>query len=278
MFFNNMNILLYTHITYYHLMRNLSVPGINIFIIDKNDITKDSISNIIEKNQINLIIPLHYQQMKHILELKEQIPENIQTICSNNYSIIEIFMNKINFIEFMINNKLDTYIPKVYWTNKKNYNDVISPFIFKIAMAATGEGSFICHNCSYINAIQRIHKGKDYIIQEYISGNEEYAFHSYIDHGKIKWWRCYKLTNDSDFFIQKGHMKSYEKVGNIDYSVFETIFSIVDYVGFACIDFKIKDNVIKIFEINPRFGGSLLRNQDDMHDLIKFIGTYYCSK
>ena len=180
-------------------------------------------------------------------------------------------MDKVNFVEFMMDNNLNNYIPKVYSTYKKNYYNGNAPFIFKLAMTATGDGSFICHNSSYLNAIRKMNKNKHYIIQEYISGKEEYSSHLFINNGKILWSRCYKLTSNDDYFIQKGRMKSYEKINDFDYSVFETIFSIVNYTGFACIDYKIKDGVIKIFEINPRFGGSLLNDEEDMVDLIQFI-------
>ena len=56
-----MNILLYTHITYYHLIKNISVPNVNIFIIDKDDLNKNSISEIVQKHHIDIIIPIHYQ-------------------------------------------------------------------------------------------------------------------------------------------------------------------------------------------------------------------------
>ena len=266
-----MNILVYTNRSNHDLLINLSVPNINIFIINKEDLIYESIKSIITKNKINVIIPVHYQQAKCIIELNGFISSTIKLICPTNYKIMETFINKINFIEFMMVNKLDKYIPTVYSTHNKIYNNVNAPYIFKLAQSFAGYGSFICHNNSYVDAIRKMNFGKQYILQEYIQGHEEYSAHLFIDQGKIKWSRCYKMTNEHEFFIQKGHMNSYEKINDIDYSIFETIFSLVNYTGMACIDFKYKDGVIKIFEINPRFGGSLLRNHDDLCDLIKFI-------
>lgn len=38
------------------------------------------------------------------------------------------------------------------------------------------------------------------------------------------------------------------------------IFKEINYTGMACVDFKIANGELKIFEINSRFGGTIVRN------------------
>ena len=38
------------------------------------------------------------------------------------------------------------------------------------------------------------------------------------------------------------------------------IYKFLAYTGVTCVDFKICDGKLKIFEINPRFGGTVVKN------------------
>ena len=56
--------------------------------------------------------------------------------------------------------------------------------------------------------------------------------------------------------------------GSPHHALFAAILDLLDYEGVACIDFKVADGRPQIFEINPRFGGSLCR------DATAFIQAY----
>ena len=48
---------------------------------------------------------------------------------------------------------------------------------------------------------------------------------------------------------------------DLDVEIFKDIFKMLNYSGFACVDFTIVNEIPYIFEINPRPGGSLIRNE-----------------
>ncbi len=83
----------------------------------------------------------------------------------------------------------------------------------------------------------------------------------------------YFYTNNNNC-IKRGAIKNYKIINNLDNvndSIFDNIFKKLNYNGFATADFTISDNIIKIFEINPRPGGSLVLNKDVFKSFIEII-------
>jgi predicted ATP-grasp superfamily ATP-dependent carboligase len=99
----------------------------------------------------------------------------------------------------------------------------------------------------------------NFIIQEYIADKIEYIGNFVVNNGIIKYVNFLKLVYNNKFFIHKSIINEFEYV-EIDIEIFEIIFKKLNYTGAACANFKIKNNLIKIFEINPRFGGTFIRN------------------
>lgn len=119
------------------------------------------------------------------------------------------------------------------------------------------------------------------IVQEYIPNVEEFVSHIVVINGSIKICITYKYI-----FNDNTHIKSYPlntnnvikvNIDKIYIDIMEKFLSKCSYNGVCNIDFIIdsKGN-IKIFEINPRFGGSLIRdNNEDLHNtLIELLFKY----
>ena len=237
--------------------------------INDNDVKL--IKNI--PNDINniIVIPLSFKIIEYILS-KNLKSENI--LCPNKYEIIEILNNKIKFYFFMIENNFSNLIPKMYVINNKLINKIEWPAIYKLPKAYGGKESFICFN---ENDLKKKNKDKEYFLQEYIINKEEHSANLFIINGSIVWSVCYKIKNNLDYYIQKGKMSNYEKV-TLSLEVFEPIFIKLNYIGPVCIDFKLNNNnEIKIFEINPRFGGTFIHSKDFI-ELINFIKEYFIDK
>ena len=175
--------------------------------------------------------------------------------------------------------------PKLY-SLKNNKKKIIEPIkypcIFKLAKTYSGMGSHIINNKKELLECEENHKTHQSFVQEYIYDKDklEYAAHMFIVNGNIKWGVVYKMIHPSKLFIQRGKMDEYEKIDNFDFSTFEKIFQVIKYTGFVCIDFKIigDNGNIKIFEINPRLGGTLVNNIDDFNSLTKYVSEYYSQK
>jgi predicted ATP-grasp superfamily ATP-dependent carboligase len=292
-------------------IKNIKVSNIKVYITSTDNI--DELLNLLKSKKIYILIPCRFDQMRFITTNYDKIKKAVKNIiCPKNYDIIELLDNKIKFREFMINNKFQNLIPitykisnyiehkttSIYTQNKQNsetkegpklyslrnktkvLEPIVYPCIFKLAKTHSGLGSYICKNKNELLECQKIHKTDQSFVQEYIYdiNQYEYAVHMFIYKGNIKWSVCYKLTHPSKLFIQRGKMDEYEKIDKFDYSTFEKIFKVVNYTGFTCIDFKMIDNNIKIFEINPRLGGTLVNNLEDFNLLIKCVSDHYSNE
>lgn len=190
-------------------------------------------------------------------------PYDIENIVPNALILknnLQPFANKHNFSRHMKQLGLQHFIPKDF----VSIDTATFPCIIKKPDSLGGNGTYICYSRN------------DYVadpssqIQEYIRHCNEYSAHGFLLKGQLKWVVYYKIQHDDVDYIQCGKMIGYEKVMDINYKdVIEKIMC--GFTGFMCMDFKILSNgSLKIFEINPRLGGSLVCGNDFRH-LLEFL-------
>ncbi|VBB17918.1 ATP-grasp domain protein [Yasminevirus sp. GU-2018] len=204
-------------------------------------------------------------------------------ILNSNNDVITTLSNKCLFAKFMMENFAD-FVPKTIHINLPNYSYVDSDYlsdrkngksrkmIVKPARGAGGRGISIVHE---------IPNTKDHIVvSDYVEHTEHYAGHMIINRGKIlKQIYFRENTDGTSEFIKRGRTLNYVELEthdminelNVNLSIFENIFKHLDYSGFVCIDFIIKDRKPIIFEINPRPGGSLIHNERRCLEFFKTI-------
>jgi predicted ATP-grasp superfamily ATP-dependent carboligase len=178
-------------------------------------------------------------------------------IFKNNIDNIDILDNKSKFSKYMMNNFINN-ISKIYYYNfnDETYinNDTNNrPLIKKNNYSFAGFGIMI---------MDKINKIKNIVISEYINHTSYFVGHFIVLNGIIL-DKIYFFSNIMpECKILKGNITNYiiyENL-NVDESIFNNIFNNLNYCGFACCDFIIVNDIIKIFEINPRIGGSLINN------------------
>jgi len=274
-----MNILFYSPLfhDWIDCIKKIKIPNVQIYITSSTD--ANELVKLIKEKNISILIPCRYKQMKFIITHYDQIRRRVKKIiCPKNYDNVDLFDNKIKFREFMIKNKFQNLIPNTYKINNletiKNVEPIVYPCIFKLAKTYSGTGSHICLNKQDVLDCEKLHKVRQIFIQEFIYEKNEYAAHMFISSGIIQWGVCYKMIHPSNLFIQKGKMDEYEKINNFDFNIFSEIFKVINYTGFVCIDFKIVNGDVIIFEVNPRLGGTLVNNQDDFTKVIKYVSEY----
>jgi hypothetical protein len=92
-------------------------------------------------------------------------------------------------------------------------------------------------------------------VQEPIYGRDEYVEHVVVCAGAVKARVRFAVRLGGDLIIKRGLLAGEEITAD---GVLDPIFKRLDYTGFACVNFKLIDGAPKIFEINPRMGGSLV--------------------
>lgn len=171
--------------------------------------------------------------------------------------------NKSLFAQFMITNGLADSIPETYY-----YHTECSTIPKKTKFIRKPDISFGGNQISILKHLPRTIQ-HNCIISRYIPHKEYYVGHYLVIGGKIamKTYFCTKKAKK----IQKGPIGDYTEVTLNHDEIFDHIFSLLKYEGFACSDFTIINGKIKIFEINPRIGGSLIRNRDVMQRFLDFL-------
>jgi carbamoylphosphate synthase large subunit len=212
--------------------------------------------------------------------IDNKIPENtillslyidkISNIKSNNMEfIIETLNHKSNFANYLKNINLDIYIPTIY--DQKTLDKNSFPIIIKDNVNLAGIGTKVFKNYEeYISYFYNKNLN-DKIIQKYILSEKEYSGHYLCKNGKIIHSVIFEQKT-KQYEIKRGALTNYTVSSKLkDIHVFEQILEKTNYNGFCCFDYvyEIDTDNLKIFEMNPRIGGTLIKNRKYFFEFIE---------
>lgn len=154
--------------------------------------------------------------------------------------------------------------PRYYY--KKNRKMIVKPNV-----GCAGYRISIIHSLKNIDP----NLSNDLVVTEYIDHTKFYSGHFLVKSGQI-YNHVYFCTDIKLGTLVKGRIENYislKKLETSDETIFEKIFKKLNYSGIACANFTIVNGVIKIFEINPRIGGSLVNNALYLKEFVETIIT-----
>ena len=184
---------------------------------------------------------------------------------------LELANDKIAFNEF-----LDLYGFEKHLPNSIDGTEF--PCVLKKSVDCGGQNTILIHDTDELKSLEKLVKRDDYFIQPFVTGDTEYTDHIFYDEGIL--YSCtIRFQMNEDFYVRGVKMQPYknvqiEIVPSLYSDVFEEILSKLGYTGLCCFNYKIVEDRPIIFELNPRFGGSLPR---DINRLVATIENYYCS-
>jgi len=209
--------------------------------------------NEIDLNDFDLVVPLTIHAQKYINAHPELLTEQ-KALIPSNYCI-DLCNDKESLQYFLAKNGFEKFTPKIN-------GNLGSSYILKKKIGAWGEGISIINDSETERAhISEIESG-DYFKQEYIEGQDEYSAHIIFSDKKVAFLRTLKFTFRDRYFVRG---KNFEPISTevVDHSLFKGLFKdILDklvYQGICCFNYKIVNHEPKIFEINPRYGGTMTR-------------------
>lgn len=178
-------------------------------------------------------------------------PRNLFQTAQTSIDILNIV-----FAIFMMANFKEN-IPETYYYSFneysfEEYSDFSQKMILKPAIGYAGNG---------IKIITVIEKLPSVVISKYISHEIYYSGHFLVNKGQIIKKLYFQAETKDPNFIARGGIRGYTVVEVLNDDIFENIFISLEYSGFVCVDFTIKNTNIIIFEINPRLGGSLVHSE-----------------
>lgn len=101
----------------------------------------------------------------------------------------------------------------------------------------------------------------DSFCQRAVEGTDEYVLHLLRVDGRVRYQLCYRYDMGEKLVV-RGEAASPRLIEPADPApAFATCVAILDALGFegtCCFNYKLEDGALRIIELNPRFGGSLV--------------------
>lgn len=210
------------------------------------------------------------------------LKDDPRAIFKTDMKFVNVIEDKCLFALFMMQNFPQNIPETIYikrelpsenhfYVNRYYHKDRIKKIIQKKAIGAGG------NDVKIVNEVDKF--DINFVASEYIEHSHFYTSHCLVINGTIVKHIYFRAqTHNRPNFIQRGKIKNYEilteddfKELTVDLDVFEQIFKKLNYSGFACPNFIIKDKHIVIFEINARPGGSLIIHPSYCHDFFQMI-------
>ncbi|HEY1047010.1 MAG TPA: hypothetical protein VGF79_11265 [Bacteroidia bacterium] len=223
------------------LIKHLKASGIQVQFED--------IENIDYNEQ--LVVPLTINDLKIYSRNKDKFKRNMVPVPSD--SAFEICHNKGLFNEFMVNNGFGNLVPSHKLPDLGKF-----PYVLKKKMDEGGVETYMVSNQNDLNLLGSKIFDPSYQVEEFLPGRREYATHVLFKDGKIV-----SAVNICYLFETGSYVKGKDKyickyiTTNPHLKQFSEVLNTMGYEGICCFNYKEIKGVPKIFEINPRFGGSL---------------------
>jgi hypothetical protein len=171
-----------------------------------------------------------------------------------------ILADKNAFQAYMVENGLMSYAPETY----SGPDDAVFPCVAKRLDLSASVGVELATSRAHLEEILRsgLFSGRPSLLQALIPGTVEYATFCVCDGGRILWDCTFASTMSGPAVIKNEDNGKDRRIVATPPDVlkqFETVLAPMRYRGPCVIDYKIADDGrVKIFEINPRLGGTLL--------------------
>lgn len=178
-------------------------------------------------------------------------------------AVIDLCNDKLALNRFLISKGFGSYIPKVD-------SDFSFPYVLKKRIDNWGINSFVIRNKADESRHAEALASEAYFRQEYVGGLHEYSSYIIVKNRRIVFLKSLKFTFAEPYLIhgKYGRLSHVELVDHDHLRTdFERILNILDYKGLCTIDYKITQDGIKLFEINPRCGG---RTNQFINSILEF--------
>jgi hypothetical protein len=197
----------------------------------------------------DLVVPLYIRDLKYLNEVKHLIRDNPIPIPS--VESISLCDDKFIFNQALIAKGFASFIPRV--------DGVLAfPYMLKKRVDDSSRIAHMISNSDEEQFFNNVISSPEYFRQEMIRGDREYATHILIKDRKITHSINIEYVFDTDLPIKGKNKAIYTKISRCPYlDTFASILTALDFEGLCCVNYKEVDSQPLIFEINPRFGGSL---------------------
>ena len=174
---------------------------------------------------------------------------------------LRILNNKREFQSYIESNGLDRYCPPCYACPE----DATFPCVVKRLDLSGSVGIEVAASRRHLDDILRtpVFAGRPYLLQALVLGELEYATFCVADRGRITWHWTFVSTMAGPAVVKTEDNDKDRRTIEAAPGVLQQIEAVLRPLAFGgpCIvNYKMRENGdVQVFEINPRFGGSLLQ-------------------
>lgn len=221
--------------------------------LSSDDVSFGSFRNsALNPDSFDLVVPLTLSDIRWLnspagasLRGKSLVPSDESIALCND---------KLTFAELLISQGFGIHVPNITGPFE-------CPYILKRRIGEWGVDSVLITD----RVMAQEHLGRmfaaDGFRQKYITGRSEFATHLLATGSEITYCGTVEAEFDSDRFVfSRSEQPKVRRA--VDHSrhlgLFSRILRKLEFEGLCCFDYKLCDGVVQIFELNPRFGGSLL--------------------
>ena len=206
----------------------------------------------IESPDVDVILPFNFDEYELIgasayAQKKSAIP---------SADLVKLADDKLAFNKWLASTEHSLCLP----TPLDGVRTLTFPLIWKKRTDECGVNSHIFKTVLDFESADVDLQNDEYLLQAYIPGDEEFVSHTISFGGVIVYCETNRQIFASPFFVKgKEGPLIIDNLGPVMPPEIGSILRLMNYTGCACFNYKMLDGVPKIFEMNPRIGGSFLR-------------------
>lgn len=209
------------------------------------DFTPGNISNK------DLVVPLTIPDLRILIQNRELIKNN--PIPIPGLEPVNICDDKYLFIQALKKGGFGHLIPKTG-------TGLPFPFILKKKTSSYGRDCYLISTAEEADKYNDLMGDPDFFCQEVVWGIYEFATHIIFKDNKILSALTIRYEYPGNVSISGKDKYIAKNIAECPYlETFSAILKHIGFEGLCCFDYKVMDDKPFIFEINPRFGGSLSR-------------------
>lgn len=200
-------------------------------------------------SKADIVVPLTISDLLYLDQHRALVRNNPIPIPTSK--AVQLCDDKSQLNSFLIENGFQDVIPAVG-------NGLDFPYLLKKKVDIFGLHCYLIADAATEKEHVSEAKSAEFFKQQIITGRNEYACHILFDKNQIEQSLCIHYEFDKDIPIKGQDKLLYYEISDCPFlELFSDILRKINFEGICCFNYKIRDGKPFIFEINPRFGGSL---------------------
>lgn len=169
--------------------------------------------------------------------------------------LIRLCHDKLALNRFLLGTRHAPLVPRILGPDEMPY-----PCILKRREDFWGQNSHLIRGPEDARRLGTLLEDPAYFRQAYVPGAEERATHILARDGNVLFRRTVVAEVEPGPYVMGRQAPPRQRRFAEDAAgdaALDTLIATLGYTGTCCIDYKIEDGEVRLFEINPRFGWSL---------------------